>query len=120
MKRLGILGILLIAVLSVFAQSKKVKVTGKVIDSDTKEEVMMANVRLLQLPDSTYITGAASNEKGMFTIPSVKTGKYAIKVSYVGYKDKVLALQLDGSSATHHVGSISLKMDSKLMKEVVV
>ena len=120
MKRLGILGILLIAVLSVFAQSKKVKVTGKVIDSDTQEAVMMANVRLLQLPDSTYITGAASNEKGMFTIPSVKTGKYAIKVSYVGYKDKVLALQLDGSSATHHVGSISLKMDSKLMKEVVV
>ena len=114
------MGILLIAVLSVFAQSKKVKVTGKVIDSDTKEVVMMANVRLLQLPDSTYITGAASNEKGMFTIPSVKTGKYAIKVSYVGYKDKVLALQLDGSSATHHVGSISLKMDSKLMKEVVV
>ena len=83
MKRLGILGILLIAVLSVFAQSKKVKVTGKVIDSDTQEAVMMANVRLLQLPDSTYVTGAASNEKGMFTIPSVKTGKYAIKVSYV-------------------------------------
>ena len=120
MKRLGILGILLIAVLSVFAQSKKVKVTGKVIDSDTQEAVMMANVRLLQLPDSTYVTGAASNEKGMFTIPSIKTGKYAIKVSYVGYKDKVLALQLDGSSATHHVGTISLKMDSKLMKEVVV
>ena len=85
MKRLGILGILLIAVLSVFAQSKNVKVTGKVIDSDTKEVVMMSNVRLLQLADSTYITGAASNEKGMFTIPSVKTGKYAIKVSYVGY-----------------------------------
>ena len=58
MKRLGILGILLIAVLSVFAQSKKATITGKVIDSDTQEAVMMANVRLLQLPDSTYVTGA--------------------------------------------------------------
>ena len=120
MRRFGILGILFIVFLSVFAQSKKVKVTGKIIDSDTQEAVMMANVRLLLLPDSTYITGAASNEKGLFTIPSTKTGKYVIKVSYVGYKDKLLALNLDGSSATHHIGTVPLKTDSKLIKEVVV
>ena len=120
MKRIGILGILLVAVLSAFSQSKKVKVTGKIIDSETKEAVMMANVRLLLLPDSTYVTGAASDEKGVFTIPSVKTGKYAMKVSYVGYKDKVIALNLDGSSATHKAGTVSLQTDSKLMAEVVV
>ena len=120
MKRLCILGMLLITVLSVFSQSKKVTVTGKIIDSETKEAVMMANVRLLLLPDSTYVTGAASNEKGVFTIPSTKTGKYAIKVSYVGYKDKVVTLNLDGSSATHNAGTVSLQTDSKLMAEVVV
>ena len=80
----------------------------------------MANVRLLLLPDSTYVTGAASNEKGVFTIPSTKTGKYAIKVSYVGYKDKVVTLNLDGSSTTHNAGTVSLQTDSKLMAEVVV
>ena len=53
MKRIGLLGILLVVVLSAFSQSKKVKVTGKIIDSETKEAVMMANVRLLLLPDST-------------------------------------------------------------------
>ena len=120
MKRIGILGILLVAVLSAFSQSKKVTVTGKIVDSETKEAVMMANVRLLLLPDSTYVTGAASDDKGVFTIPSAKTGKYAMKVSYVGYKDKIVALNLDGSSATHKVGTISLQTDSKLMAEVVV
>lgn len=120
MKRLGILGMMLVTVLSVFPQTKKVAVTGKIIDSETKEAVMMANVRLLLLPDSTYVTGAASNEKGIFTLSPTKAGKYALKVSYVGFKDKVLALNLDGSSATHDVGTVSLKTDSKLMAEVVI
>lgn len=120
MKRLGMLGVLLIVVLTAFSQLKKVRVTGRIIDSETKEEVMMANVRLLLMPDSTYVAGAASDEKGIFTIPSADLGKYAIKVSYVGFKDKVLALDLNGSSAIHNVGNISLETDSKLMAEVVV
>lgn len=120
MKRLVLLGFLLTVVLSVFSQSRKITVTGRIVEAETKEAAMMANVQLLLLPDSTYVNGAASNEKGTFTIPKVGAGKYVLKVSYVGFKSKMIPLTLDGSVSTKNVGVISLDADAKLMSEVVV
>ena len=94
MKRIILFGIIAFSVLSAFSQSKGIKVTGCVIEKESNDPVFQANIQMLNLPDSVYITGAASDEKGMFALPEVTSGKYLLKVSFVGFKNKFISLQL--------------------------
>ena len=120
MKRLiGGIALLLLATLSVFAQTKRVTVSGRVVE-DTGEPAVQATVQLLSLPDSTFTTGIASNEKGYFSLPRVKAGKYVLKVSYIGFKNKLIPLQLNASAPNKNVGTVKLETDAIMLAEAVV
>lgn len=121
MKRI-ILGtlLLLLSVVPALAENKNIVVSGKVIEADSKEPIEQATIRLLSLPDSTYVTGAATVSKGTFTLPSVKSGKYVLMVSYIGFRTKDIPLQLSTSSPVKNIGTIALNTNSILLKEAVV
>ena len=87
------LALLLITTVSAFSQTKNITVSGRVVE-DTKEPAAQATVQLLSLPDSTYAAGIATTGQGYFTLPKVKAGKYVLKVSYIGFKNKLVPLQL--------------------------
>ena len=74
--------LMLLCTFSIFAQNKVITVSGRVVESDTKEPAAQATVQLLSLPDSAYAAGIASSNQGWFTLPKVKAGKYVLKVSY--------------------------------------
>ena len=120
MKKIILLGIMAFSILSVFSQSKGIKVTGCVIEKESKEPVFQANVQMLNLPDSVYVTGVASDEKGMFTLPDVTSGKYLLKISYVGFKNKFIPIQLSSSTPKKDMGKVELEADAILMKETVI
>lgn len=120
MKRLiGGIALLLLATLSAFAQTKRVTVSGRVVE-DIGEPAVQATVQLLSLPDSTFTTGIASNEKGYFSLPRVKAGKYVLKVSYIGFKNKLIPLQLTASAPNKNVGTVKLETDAIMLAEAVV
>ena len=73
--------------LSAMAQSK-FNVSGTILEDGTSEPVISATVRILSLPDSTMVGGAATGSDGTFNIKSVKKGKYVVKITYIGYQDK--------------------------------
>ena len=90
MKRLSVgLVLMLLCTLSIFAQNKVISVSGRVVESDSKEPAAQATVQLLSLPDSAYAAGIASSNKGWFTLPKVKAGKYLLKISYIGFRTKL-------------------------------
>ena len=120
MKRIILFGIIAFSVLSAFSQSKGIKVTGCVIEKESNDPVFQANIQMLNLPDSVYITGAASDEKGMFALPEVTSGKYLLKVSFVGFKNKFISLQLSDSLSKKDMGKVELEPDAILMKETVI
>ena len=120
MKKIILLGIMTLSILSVFSQSKGIKVTGCVIEKESKEPVFQANVQMLNLPDSVYVAGAASDEKGMFTLPDVTTGKFLLKISYVGFKNKFIPIELSSASPKKDMGKVELEADAILMKETVI
>ena len=66
---------MLLCTFSIFAQNKVITVSGRVVESDTKEPAAQATVQLLSLPDSAYAAGIASSNQGWFTLPKVKAGK---------------------------------------------
>jgi len=120
MKKISLLGVFCLIVLSVFSQSKNITVSGRIVEEDTNEPAVQANVQLFSLPDSIYVAGVASNNEGFYTFSKIVSGKYVLKVSYVGFKNAVLPLSISSSSTTHRVKNIKLKTDAILMKETVI
>lgn len=111
---------LFVGLLSVYAQNKNITVSGIVVEAETKEPILQATVRLLSLPDSTYVAGAATLTKGTFTLPKVSAGKYVLSVSYIGFKTRNVPVQLSSTNTSKNVGTVALKADAILLKEAVV
>lgn len=108
------------SIVSMSAQSK-FNVTGTIIEKATNDVVMAATVRILSLPDSSMVGGAATDTKGQFTVRNVKKGKYAVKVTFIGYKDHVIPLDLTNKKTKEvNIGYITLADDSKMLEEAVV
>lgn len=120
MKRLIVCAALLAGALVSFAQNKNITVSGSVIESDTKEAAVQATIQLLSLPDSTYVTGAATLAGGKFTLPKVAAGKYVLKISYIGFLTKNIPLQLSANKTMNDLGAIALESDAVLLQEAVV
>lgn len=102
-----------------FAQQGQISVNGTVVDKEDNSPVMQATVQLLSLPDSTMVVGNVTNNNGAFSL-SAKAGKYALKVSFVGYVPYVKDLKLSSSKSTVNVGKIVLSSDAVLLNEAVV
>ena len=77
--------ICLVCVAAMASAESKWTISGKVVDSATKEPIQMAGVRVMKA-DSTYITGEATSELGIFIIKPDKGGKMIVKISSIGYK----------------------------------
>lgn len=121
MKRFSVgLVLLLLSTFSIFAQNKVITVSGRVVESDSKESAAQATVQLLSLPDSAYAAGIASNNQGWFTLPKVKAGKYLLKVSYIGFLTKYIPLHLYANMTEKRVGTIALESDAVMLKEAVI
>ena len=113
MKRLSVgLVLMLLCTLSIFAQNKVISVSGRVVESDSKESAAQATVQLLSLPDSAYAAGIASSNKGWFTLPKVKAGKYLLKISYIGFRTKFVPVQLSNNVPEKKMGNIALEPDA--------
>ena len=131
MKRILLMCLVLMTPLLIFAQERKI--TGIVIDKDTKEGMIQTTVQLLKSErDSTFVGGAISDEMGNFVLTAPKNGQYILRLSSVGYKDVTKdvtiandknvdlgqivmasdAIMLKGVTATGHAAKVVLKEDT--------
>ena len=58
--------LMLLCTFSIFAQNKVITVSGRVVESDTKEPAAQATVQLLSLPDSAYAAGILDSEPSSY------------------------------------------------------
>jgi hypothetical protein len=94
-------------------------ISGKLIDGETKEPIIQANIRVLQQKDSVMLTGKVSDENGLFSIP-IKTGDYIVHISYIGYKDVFRRVLLTRSMPSMDFGTVELATDDILLSDAVV
>ncbi len=84
---------ILLTVLFVFAFSAMILaqnlVTGIVINSETKEPLVGANIIVKELS-----RGISTNAEGKFQFENIDLGDYSFKVSFVGYYDKVQNIKI--------------------------
>jgi hypothetical protein len=80
-----------------FAFSQQ-RLSGTITDS-LGAAVPFAPMAILSLPDSTIIKGTMSDETGNYSIDKLQVGHYLLKISAVGYQEKIIGnIIIDSSS----------------------
>ena len=112
MKRLLIM--LLLAFVAAFSFAQERKISGTLIDNDTKEPLPQVTLQLLK-PDSSFVGGTVSNDEGKFSLSAPKSGKYLLKISSIGYVTQVKNLDMSGSQ-NQALGTVVMQSDAVMLK----
>ena len=108
----------LLLVTSLSAQAQNIR--GKVCLEKDKTPVQFASVGLIQLPDSTMITGVITLTDGGYFFEKVKPGNYFMKASFLGYKANGKLVTVEAGKGEIAVDTIYLTEITTSLKEVTV
>ena len=90
---------------------KKEGVHGQVVDSLSFEYLEFVAVRLLD-SENQFIQGASTDSLGQFSLKGTFNGFYTLKISFIGFNDKLIPLSFDQNTSSFDVGKIGLKINS--------
>lgn len=96
----------------------KVSVTGKIVDTQNNTGLSFASIRLFRSSDSSFVTGAITDETGAFSIETVAGHYYALS-EFIGYDARKTSGIIVSKTAVN-IGTIKLAVSSKTLEEVVV
>jgi len=100
-----------------FGAKSNCSIKGFVLDEDTRNPLINANVFIENRGDSiVYIV--TSDNTGWFHISGLKMGKYNIEISYIGYKKYRKSIRLD--SKMIDLGMIYLKPEAVPLESVEI
>lgn len=91
------------------------QVSGILVDADSDTSISYANAVLLQ--EGNVVTGSSSEVSGIFTISHIHTGKYTLKISFVGYETYLQELDIVKDI---NLGTIQMKKDAESLENVVI
>jgi len=99
----------------------KLAIEGKILDDKNQQPVAYANVSIYNQADSSLVKGAITNEKGEFGINDLHPNDYYVKVSYIGYQNKLVnKVSLTKDKPKVSLGTISMKATDTELGEVTI
>lgn len=106
---------------SLLAQTEKPKgnhkISGTVIDTNTKQPVEFATVALADA-EGKIIDGTVADDKGKFAITKLGPGSFTVTISFIGYETQNIPVTVDKKDVD--LGSIAFKEEASVLNEVVV
>ncbi len=128
MKKILLFTILCFASISINAQfpmmgakkgpTIKGNISGKLIDSLSNEPVAYATIVLKKEGKDKEINGELTDDDGKFKILNIETGKYELYISFLGYAEKMVTLELTPEKPDYHFDDIFLKPANYLLDEI--
>lgn len=106
--------------ITIIAQTATGVIRGKLTDSKSKEPLGFVSVALIPEGSTAPITGCNTDEDGSFTLTQIQNGNYTLRFSFVGYMDDTRKVRITASSPRADIGTLRMKPDNKLLKEVVI
>jgi ferric enterobactin receptor len=111
---------LLLALMSTLVSAQnKGKITGKIIDANTKAAIDYATVSIYQLGSEKPTGGTITDNRGNFTLDKLADGQYRVVVNFIGYQ-AYTAGPFSIKQSTVNAGSMSLQPSSKQLGAVTV
>lgn len=107
---------------SLYSQSAQGSlISGKVIDESSRRPMEFVNVTVRRASDSTISAGTETDSKGNFVVQNISEGEYFLKLSFIGYKDKVTPIhKIDKSNKPWNLGVLALTEGSVSLDEVII
>lgn len=96
---------------------KKLIITGRVIDKETKAPLEYATISFFSNAENKIVEGSITDPKGEFSI-QVSKGLYNISIEYMSYK--TITLSNKNLTANENLGVISLDIDFESLGEVEI
>jgi outer membrane receptor protein involved in Fe transport len=112
--------LLTVTVTCAFSQSKKVTVSGTVLDGKSGGTLPYVNAVIKKAADSTFVGGTVTNDQGLFSIGGIPPGDYVLEVSFVGFKTNKTSFLVGRLSDFLDLGKMNLNEDATALEEVVV
>ena len=105
---------LLLISIAAFSFAQDRKISGTLIDKDTKEPLPQVTLQLLKT-DSSFVGGTVSADDGRFSLAAPKNGKYLLKISSIGYVTSVKNLEVvDNKNLA--MGTVTMSADAVMLK----
>jgi outer membrane receptor protein involved in Fe transport len=119
--RFGVLILVIAAGTDAFSQNgNKLKVTGKIIDGASNAPLGYASIRLFKSADSSFVSGAITDETGGFIV-DIAAGSYYALSEFIGYKPQVTpGIRLTAANSPLDLGTIKVAASAKTLDEVTV
>lgn len=95
------------------------QITGRIVDEKSNQPVPYASVALVAKPDSVLAGGALCDEKGNFELQNTPTGRFWLRISFIGFKTVFKdSIFISPNNPTINLGVIRLSSSSTNLKEV--
>ena len=119
----SVIGLLLVLAVAAFAQPSpggppKGTITGQVYDADLSAPIEYASIVLRNQNDSSQVTGTVTDKKGAFRLDGIRPGRYAVELSFIGYRTKTVRDIVLGAGATRDMGRVNLQQSVLAVKGV--
>lgn len=93
------------------------KVVGSLRDSVSGEFLSFVNVAVLDSADSSFVKGGATNFDGLFEISGVPLGAYLLRISAIGYQNRLIPFKVENNTA---LGTFKLIPGSTTLEAVEI
>jgi iron complex outermembrane recepter protein len=124
MKKIITLAFFVLSVLELQAQGGAPavgKITGNVLDAQSKKAVEFATVSVFSMRDSALVTGGVSDESGAFLVDKVPYGGYYVEINFIGYEKQTFKpVVIRPDALTHAIGTFNLAASASNLDEVNV
>lgn len=107
------------AISSIFAQ-QRVTISGIVVDKDNGQPMQFVNVVVLNVADSSIVTGSLTDELGSFRLQSVVKGAYLVRFKFIGYNELYRSIDVLGTERQIELGVIEILPSSLTTSDVVI
>jgi outer membrane receptor protein involved in Fe transport len=107
---------------AIFSQTGNTgSIKGTVVDDSTRAPLEFVNVLLLVNEDSNSVSGTITDKSGRFEIDNVPAGKFFVKLSLIGYKERrTKSFIIDATHKKLNLGNVAMVMRPVNMNEVTV
>lgn len=95
-------------------------ISGRLQDQND-QTIPFATVSVMQLPDSTLVTGTTTDMDGTFRISPKEAGNFVLRFSAIGFSPAYTSsFKVSGSGFSRDFGTIQMKEETTMLNEVMV
>ncbi|MDN3668022.1 TonB-dependent receptor [Echinicola jeungdonensis] len=117
MKQVNLIILILAFIFPSLGFAQQVQLDGKIIDGETKEPLLFAQVALFRVDEEKSVAFTQTDEKGTFILKAPK-GNYDLRFYLVGYQNKLIPnISLDNNK---NLGNVTLTSENQDLEAVVV